>query len=488
MILMSTNRNILNSNKKHREFEFIPRIINPVKIVNAVLFSADEQVRKAKAVLRENMPWIGVDILSDPVSASNYESDHASVLIFDDLAMTLINAENIRKNNKDIILVLLSSNKIIQCSPPSVAQEKFPYTSKADFVFAVNNSEFIPEHIITAIVRCAEDKLNIEKYSRARRFVFLIVDDEPRWFSQFLPVLYNIIGQRADVMITRTYEETLQFLFGVGQESDITTNNYCSLGHGDDVVCLITDIFFPKGDDLSSDAGRDLVKLINKYYPRIPIIVASKAQQANDLRNSTFLMPKGDPGSLQTLKKYIHDFTGMGDFLIRNEIGKEYYRVRNLQELFHILLRAEKENQEGQAIRELLEWHGQKDHFSTWLYMHGFRELGDELRPRHDRGKRLVTVLKRHIRKEILKMNSTPLIIDGKKIFKLNDLLKLLRTIDPIKIQKFSDNDLFSYWLDRKGYPELAEEFRPIHGSGPKLKQTLADIVEKWIKIYIQQV
>ncbi len=486
-MLVSSNRKISKSNKIHREFKFIPRIINPVKIANAIIFSADEQVRKATAVLKENMPWIKVDVLSDPMSASNYESDQASVLIFDDLAMTLVNAENIRKNNKDVILVLLSSNKTIQCSPPSVAHQKFPYTSKADVVFAINNSEFIPEHIITAIVRCAEDQLNIEKYSRARRFIFLIVDDEPRWFSQFLPVLYNIIGQRADVMITRTYEETLQFLFGVGQESHINNDHYLFHGHGDDVICLITDIFFPKGDDLTCDAGRDLVKLMNKYYPRIPIIIASKAQQANDLRNTAFLMPKGDPGSLQTLKRYIHDFTGMGDFLIRNEFGDEYYRVRNLQDLFQILLRAEKENQEGQVIRELLEWHGQKDHFSTWLYMHGFRELGDELRPRHDRGKRLVTVLKRHIRKEILKMNSTPLIIDGKKIFNLNDLLKLLRSIDPIKIQKFSDNDLFSYWLDRKGYPEMAEEFRPIHGSGPKLKQTLADIVEKWIKIYQHQ-
>jgi len=72
------------------------------------------------------------------------------------------------------------------------------------------------------------------------------------------------------------------------------------------------------------------------------------------------------------------------------------------------------------------------------------------------------------------------------KIFNLHDLLHTLRTIDPHKIQYFSDNDLFSIWLDRKGYPELAEEFRPIHGSGQKLEQTLADIVEKWIEIYQQ--
>jgi len=51
-------------------------------------------------------------------------------------------------------------------------------------------------------------------------------------------------------------------------------------------------------------------------------------------------------------------------------------------------------------------------------------------------------------------------------------------------IQPYSDNDIVSSWLDRKGYPELAEEFRPIHGSGTELSQTLIHVVEKWIKAY----
>ena len=188
----------------------------------------------------------------------------------------------------------------------------------------------MPENIITAVVRCAEDKLNIEKYSKERRFIFLIVDDEPRWFSQFLPVLYNIIGQRADVMVTRTYEQALKFLFDVNHSTEIN-EDYRSQGKGDDVVCLITDIFFPKNNNLESDAGRELVHLVNKFYPRIPIIIASKARQADDLRRIAYIMPKGDPGSLETLSDYIHDFTGMGDFIIRGKSGKEHYRIKHIQ-------------------------------------------------------------------------------------------------------------------------------------------------------------
>jgi len=391
------------------------------------------------------------------------------------------------KGIPDAVLVLLTANKFIHCSPPSVAKKKFPYTNRADLIFAINNSEFLPDHIITAVVRCAEDKLNIQKYSQARRFIFLIVDDEPRWFSQFLPLLYKIIGQRADVKITRTYEETLQFLFGVDDESKIDTVNYRSLGRGDDVVCLITDIFFPRGKNLNSDAGRDLVNLIHKFYHRIPIIIASKAKEADDLRNIAYIMPKGDPGSLETLSEYIHDYTGMGDFIIRSISGKGYFRIKDIRQMYYLMLDAEKNDYHGLKIRQLLDVYGQKDYFSTWLYMHGFRELGDKLRPKQDKDRRLVTTLKRHLVREILRLKYTPLIIDDKKIYDLHDLLNLLETINSEKIQKFSDNDIFSIWLDRQGYPELAEEFRPIHGSGSKLLKALADTVEKWIKIYEQR-
>lgn len=470
--------------RKKREFKFIPRIINPEKITQAAIFSADEQVRNASEALQENMPWVKVEVLRNPESASNYQSQHASVLMFDDVALNIVDIEKIKKNNRDVVLVLLSSNPVVHCSAPAIAREKLPYTSKADLVFAMNRSDFAPEKILPSVVRCAEDKLNIENYSRARRFIFLIVDDEPRWCSQFLPLLYNIIGQRADVMVTRTYEETLRFLFGVADEAEINGENYLLQGHGDDVVCVITDIFFPKGDKLSSDAGRALCHIVKNYYPRIPLIIASKAKEGDDLKDFAFIMPKGDIGSLDILKNYIHDFTGMGNFLIQNKRGDMNYRVKDIHDLYEILLKAEDNTAEAQELRELLEKYGRKDYFSTWLYMHGFREIGDKLRPRQDRGQRLVRTLKRYIIREILRMSFTPLIIDGIKIFTLKDLLNTLESIEPEKIQYFSDNDFFSIWLDRKGYTELADEFRPIHGSGVKLERRLAEVVEKWIQIY----
>ena len=88
------------------------------------------------------------------------------------------------------------------------------------------------------------------------------------------------------------------------------------------------------------------------------------------------------------------------------------------------------------------------------------------------------------MKNEILRMESTPLIIGEKKAYSLRDLLELLKVSDPSKLQSLSDNDIFSSWLDRKGYSELAEELRPIHGSGKPLIDMLASVIAKWESLY----
>jgi hypothetical protein len=467
-----------------REYQFIPRIINPVKMKRALFFAADGQVRESRKVLDEKMPWLKTEVLPDPQSVLAAASGEPSVFLFDDTGLAILDVKKLRARSPDSVFVLLSFQPYIQYAPPQAAWQKYPYAAGADLVFAVNRDAFPPESIILPAVRAAEDLLNIKKHSSLRRFIFHIVDDEPRWFSQFLPVLYAIIGQRADVMITRTYEESLNFLFGVEEESKISAESWLPRGHGDDVVCLITDIFFPKGNELQSGAGRDLIRLVNKRFPRIPVIIASKAKEAHELQGLGFVLPKGDPGSLEKLREHILNFTGMGDFLISDDDGRELRRARNIREICGILLDAEKDTKEARRLRQILENYGDKDKFSTWLYMHSYRELGDRLRPRRSRGRELITLLKRNLQVEIAHLDRTPLAIGGEKILHLPDLLAALRSLPPETIQPYSDNDIISSWLDRRGYPELAEELRPIHGSGTGLLQTLVEIVEKWITVY----
>jgi len=477
----------MKTDRAGREFPFVPRIINPLKLEKAVFFAGEARIRESAAILNECMPWLKTEILSSPLSVLRSESQRPVVFLFDDTSLPIVSAARIRARNPEAVIVLLSANAFIDSTPPQAAREKYPYTAKADLVFAYSTTSLVPPLIITSAVRAAEDLINIRKSSRIRRFIFLVVDDEPRWLSQFLPILYNIIGQRAGVMVTRTYEETLRFLFGVDDEAQLGGRELHNPGHGDDVVCLIADIFFPRGNQWNADAGRDLVRLITLHYPRIPIIIASKAKEAMDFADRNFVLPKGDPGSLERLKDYILDYSGMGDFLIADKDGRVLDRIKNIHGLLRLVLEADKNTTRGRKLRSIVEAYGQKDKFSTWLYMHSYRELGDILRPKRSQGRRLIALLKGHLQKEIERLDATPLDIDGFKVFSLEDLAEALRAVPPAALQPLSDNDVFSSWLDRKGYSELAEELRPIHGTGRELTETLILIIEKWRKIYARE-
>jgi hypothetical protein len=276
----------------------------------------------------------------------------------------------------------------------------------------------------------------------------------------------------------------MKFIFGVEDEAQINAKTYRSRGHGEDVVCLITDIFFPRGDELSGDAGRHLVEVMNTYYPRYPVIVASKAKEAENLREVAFILPKGDPGSLERLRDHILNFTGMGDFLVCDEAGRELHRIKNILEMYELMLEAEKDTEDAASLRHILETYGQRDKFSTWLYMHSYRELAGRLRPLRLNGMELVKMLKRNLERELGRMKHTPLVIGGARIFDLRGLAAFLRSADPTEIQPLSDDDMLSSWLDLQGFTELAEELRPIHGDVTKIIGVLAERVEKWIPLY----
>jgi hypothetical protein len=119
--------------------------------------------------------------------------------------------------------------------------------------------------------------------------------------------------------------------------------------------------------------------------------------------------------------------------------------------------------------------------------MHSYPELGDRLRPERRHGRRLITHLKRNLQAEIARMGRTPLVLGDRKIFTLGQLRAAIQDLDPEAIQPYADNDVISGWLDRQGYPELAEDLRPIHGSGRGLSRTLAQTLEKWIRLYQQR-
>ncbi len=469
------------SNARIEKRPFVPRIINPVKIKDAVICASDQSLRDCRSIIQTEMPWVNCQVIASPQALSASRMADPAAIIMDDVALSLTDTDKLRESNRDIIIVLLSYIGLIQHSPPSVALGKYPYTAKADLVFAVDRGDFAPARIITSVVRAAEDHLNIARHPDISRFIVLIVDDEPSWPSQFLPILYRIIGQRADVKITRTYEEAVGFMFGVEHKSQIDGSHH-GTGYGDQVICLITDVYFPRDGEITSAAGLELIELTIRCFARIPIIIASKAQEARELADRGFVLPKGDAGSLEMLEGYIRDRTGIGDFVIHDDDGREIHRSKNIHELYSLIQKAKGRNPESVKLRSLLEAYGAKDMFSTWFYMHGMRQLADELRPQKHSGEKMVSVLAEALGNEIWKMSQIPLVIDNEEINDLGELSRAVGVCSLNRIEDLSHNDILSSWLDQRGFSELAETLRPLHGKGPELREKIIALIEEWTR------
>ncbi len=437
------------------------RIINPQRVNRVFIFAANKSIRKAGSLMGRHLADCEVTTISDPADLTVKLYDSAFVLFVEEASIPFLERAEFKSNNPYGAVALLSYDLRVGSAPTREEVIKVcPSARKAELVAYVNEEDCRPLDVMPSVVRYAEDLHNIQYHRFAKRFIFLVVDDELRWFSQFLPVLYQIIGQRASVMLARTFEEAQAIMDD----------------HGTDIVCLITDMFFPKDGVISADAGRELVIATKQKRPRIPIIIASKAEQGRELQDSALILPKGDLGTVATLRRYVHNFTGLGSFLFYQ--GTELWRrASTLRELRDAV---------ADAPHEMLDEYGAKDYFSTWLYMHGFEELADSIRDKRVYGEELRELLLSSFSRELDIVEKQELVFSNEKkeiIGKaktVGELAEVIRNIDAETLAGYADRDLFSLWLMRKGYPDLADAVRPIHGGGEQLRGELLGVLDRW--------
>lgn len=428
-----------------------------------------ERIRR---VVMGTYPLMWFEHIESPLAFVGIRDEAPTVIFVDDRSIADISRDTIRNNFPNSIIVLISAREDVCSRPPQFSSAFFPDVEKADLIAATAGADKIPfESVVCSFIRLAEDRMNIERQDSdppaiARRFIVMVVDDEPRWFAEFLPELYSIIGRRADIITKRTYEDAIAFLDA----------------HGDDVVCLISDMLFPKGGVITEEAGRSLVQHAHGCFSRIAQVVASKADSAESLRHIAYILPKGDARSLAELRMFIHDFAGFGDFII--PVSGRVLRIKSIAGLQDAIRRAE---------LQVLEEYADRDYFSTWLYMHGFYIAGNKVRVDRSRGSALRDFLLGALGEEMVRLEDDPFVITDEagaeryKGFSLREINEQIRGLPAAMLEKWEENDSLSFWLMRHGYAELADELRPLHGLGEDVKRSIAAIFERWIQEYEQR-
>ncbi len=307
--------------------------------------------------------------------------------------------EQLQTKHYDLIIIMIGTDKQFPVEISKRVKEQFQYIP----VFLLLNSntdvarfEETPEKltwidrvfvwngdskIFFAMINYLEDKINVENDTSIGMVrVILLVEDSSKYYSLYLPMLYNIVLEqtkniiedvttdelyrilrlkaRPKILLASTYEEAL-YIF----------NRYKEF-----ILCLISDVKFKKDGKLNPTAGFSLVKHTRKEIKDLPIVLQSSneenIQMAYELKAS--FISKNSDTLLLDFKSFITHYLGFGNFIYRDKEGSQIAVAKSLKE-FEDLLKTIPE--------ESLLYHARKDHFSLWLMARGEIQVAKILNP-----------------------------------------------------------------------------------------------------------
>ncbi len=235
--------------------------------------------------------------------------------------------------------------------------------------------------ILIAIVKYIEDKRNVLHDTRAIGVpVLLVVEDNIRYYSSFLPVIYTeLIKQSRRVIqeginvahkLVRMQARPKILLCSNFEDAARVVNDYREYLFG-----VVSDVEFPWDGKLSPDAGFELARLVKSLVPDVPVVLQTSRTEFRPrayAEGYSFLR-KRSPTLLKDLREILTDHFGFGDFVFRMADQSEVGRAKDLNELEDKLQTVPAEN---------LMYHAQRTHFSHWLMARTEFALAAKLRPR----------------------------------------------------------------------------------------------------------
>jgi CheY-like chemotaxis protein len=235
--------------------------------------------------------------------------------------------------------------------------------------------------ILVAVVKSVEDRRNVEHDTRSVGVqVILLIEDNVRYYSSFLPVIYAELlqhsrrvvkeGLNLSQQIMRMRARPKILLCTTWEEAEADFERYA-----EDVLGIISDVQFPRAGVKSPEAGAEFARQVGAAYPDIPIILHSSRPENEALATSVdanFLL-KGSPLLLQELRKVMLQDFAFGDFVFKDARGRQLTVAADLKTL---------EDKLGSVPPESIVRHAGRNHFSRWLKARTEFALAHELRPR----------------------------------------------------------------------------------------------------------
>lgn len=235
--------------------------------------------------------------------------------------------------------------------------------------------------ILIAIVKYVEDKRNVLHDTRAMGVpVLLVVEDNIRYYSAFLPVIYTELIKQSRRVIQEGINVAHKLVRMQARPKILLSSNFEDAAqlvqrYRDYLFAIVSDVEFPWEGKLSPEAGFELARMVKSLVPDVPVVLQTSRTEFRPRAHAegySFLR-KRSPTLLKDLRRILTDHFGFGDFVFRLPDQREVGRAKDLNEL---------EEQLQTVPPESLMYHAQRNHFSHWLMARTEFALAAKLRPR----------------------------------------------------------------------------------------------------------
>lgn len=235
--------------------------------------------------------------------------------------------------------------------------------------------------ILIAIVKYIEDKRNVLHDTRAMGVpVLLVVEDNIRYYSSFLPVIYTELIKQSRRVIHEGINVAHKLVRMQARPKILLSSNFEEAAelvqnYRDYIFGLVSDVEFPWDGKLNSEAGFELARQMRSLVPDVPVVLQTSRTEFRPraLAEGYSFLRKRSPTLLKDLRRILTEHLGFGDFVFRLPDMKEVARAKDLNEL---------EEQLQAVPPESLLYHAQSNHFSHWLMARTEFALAAKLRPR----------------------------------------------------------------------------------------------------------
>lgn len=306
--------------------------------------------------------------------------------------------EQLNKKKYDLVIIMQGSDATKPIEISKNIKEKFNYlqiflllNSNNDLPLYLNNKHdlsFIDKifvwngdsSIFFTMVKLLEDRINVKNDTNiGMTGVILLVEDSIRYYSKYLPLLFNVIFEQTKSLIDEvSADEFAKIMKLRARPKVLLATNYEEAvyileefeGH---IICLISDMEFQINGKKEKNAGETLVRKFRSEIPDLPTIIQSSDAENMHLAHAlkVSFIDKNSISLSQEIRSFIDYYLGFGKFIYRNAKGREIaiaHTLRDFEKKLQII------------PDESLEFHARRNHFSLWLMARGEIYLAKLLR------------------------------------------------------------------------------------------------------------